>query len=60
MTSYIDRVRLKHDLVENISSDNTLHIFTLLFMIPSLYCRYIKINITEKPSLYTGLFTGEK
>ena len=25
----------------------------------SLYCRYIKINITEKPSLCTGLFTGE-
>ena len=27
---YIDRVRLKHDLVEKISSNNTLHIFTPL------------------------------
>ena len=26
--TYIDRVRLKNDLVENIPSNNTLHIFT--------------------------------
>ena len=83
--TYIDRVRLKHDLVENISSNNTLHIFTpfiydthinpdycknrakfmwktLLFDVSSItisYCRYIEINITEKPSLYTGLFFGK-
>ena len=34
----------------------------LLFDVPSiisLYCRYIEINITKKPSLHTSLFTWE-
>ena len=50
---YIDRVWLKYDLVENISSNNTLHIFTPFII--SLYCRYIEINTTEK-TVSTGLF----
>ena len=43
--TYIDRVQLKHDLVENSSSNNTLHIFTLLF--------YATVNGTR--TVYTWL-----
>ena len=46
--TYIDRVWLKHDLVEIISSNNTLHIFTLLF-----YATHYTVNGTR--TVYTWL-----
>ena len=41
---------------------NKLELKYKLFDVSSIiciYCRYIEINITEKASLCTGLFTGE-
>ena len=57
---YIDRVRLEHDLVENISSNNTLHIFTpFIFMLTTSTLTIIKIDITEKTvTLHLPIYWG--
>ena len=49
---YIDRVRLKHNLIENISSNDNLHIFT-----PFIYNTHINPNYPKnRARVHSSLF----
>ena len=51
-STFIDRVWLKHDLVENIPSNNTLHIFT-----PFIYDTHINPNYRKNRVLKSISFS---